>query len=102
MEGAQRDFMPLVTSCNGKAPARSSRAAREWYSRRVSWDPSTRWAPLCPPLCGFFSVHANFTKAIYHQMPALSSGKDRKEGRAKNEINSLFTMGTRFSLIYQV
>ena len=44
-EGAQRDFMPLVTFCNGKAPARSSRAAREWYSRRVSQVPSTKTGP---------------------------------------------------------
>ena len=44
-EGAQRDFMPLVTFCNGKAPARSSRAAREWYSRRVSQVPSTKMGP---------------------------------------------------------
>ena len=58
-EGAQRDNWPLVTSCNGKAPARSSRAAREWYSRRVSWGASTVCAPLCPPLCGFVSVKAN-------------------------------------------
>ena len=58
-EGAQRGNWPLVTSCNGKAPARSSRAAREWYSRRVSWDPSTKRVPLCPPLCGFVSVKAN-------------------------------------------
>ena len=94
--------MPLVTSCNGKAPARSSRAAREWYSRRVSWDPSTRWAPLCPPLRGFFSVYAIFAKALYHQTSFLSSGKDRKKEETKNEINSLFTKGTRFSLIYKV
>ena len=58
-EGAQRGNWPLVTSCNGKAPARSSRAAREWYSRRVSWGASTVRAPLCPPLCGFVSVKAN-------------------------------------------
>ena len=58
-EGVQRGNWPLVTSCNGKAPARSSRAAREWYSRRVSWGASTVRAPLCPPLCGFVSVKAN-------------------------------------------
>ena len=58
-EGVQRGNWPLVTSCNGKAPARSSRAAREWYSRRVSWGASTVCAPLCPPLCGFVSVKAN-------------------------------------------
>lgn len=94
--------MPLVTSCNGKAPARSSRAAREWYSRRVSWDLSSREVPLCPPLRGFFSVYAIFARAIYHQTPPLSSGESRKENWNKSEINSLFTKGTRFSLNYQV
>ena len=49
----------FVSFCNGKAPARLSRAAREWYSRRVSWGASTVRAPLCPPLCGFVSVKAN-------------------------------------------
>ena len=33
-EGVQRGNWPLVTSCNGKAPARSSRAAQEWYQPR--------------------------------------------------------------------
>ena len=63
-EGAQRDFMPPVTFYNGKAPARSSRAAQEWYGRCVAWNPSTKWAPLCPPLCGFFSIIAILTTKL--------------------------------------
>lgn len=55
---AQRDILPLVSFCNGKAPSRSSRAAPEWYGRRFPQDPSTKRAPLYPAQCGFFSVSA--------------------------------------------
>ena len=38
----------FVSSCNGKAPSRSSRAAREWYGRRPARDASTLARPsLC-------------------------------------------------------
>ena len=63
-------FVPFY---NGKAPARSSRAAREWYSRRVSWGASTVRAPLCPPLCGFVSVNAGLTEVLYHRAGELST-----------------------------
>ena len=65
-------FVPFY---NGKAPARSSRAAREWYSRRVSWGTSTVRAPLCPPLCGFVSVFAGLTEVLYHPRRGKSRGQ---------------------------
>ena len=65
----------FVSFCNGKAPARLSRAAREWYSRRVSWGASTVRAPLCPPLCGFVSVFAGLTEVLYHPRRGKSRGQ---------------------------
>lgn len=74
-EGAQRDNWPLVTSCNGKAPARSSRAAREWYRPPLTpQGPSTQWASLCAGHRGLFSVFAYLTRAVYHRGGGMSSG----------------------------
>ena len=52
-EGAQRDNWPLVTSCNGKAPARSSRAAREWYQPSL---PQSTFSTGRPSLGGRFRL----------------------------------------------
>ena len=46
--------------CNVRCTSRSSRAAREWYSRRLPQGPRTVRAPLCAAHCGFFSVNADF------------------------------------------
>lgn len=46
--------------CNVRCTSRSSRAAREWYSRRLPQGPRTKRAPLCAAHCGFFSVNADF------------------------------------------
>lgn len=74
-EGVQRGNWPLVTSCNGKAPARSSRAAREWYRPPLTpQGPSTQWASLCAGHRGLFSVFAYLTGAVYHRGGGMSSG----------------------------
>lgn len=46
--------------CNVRQTSRSSRAAREWYSRRLPQGPRTKRAPLCAAHRGFFSVNADF------------------------------------------
>ena len=75
--GVRTAFAPSAGAArvpdNGRAPARSSRAAREWYGRRVPQGPSTEWAPLCSPLRGFFSVNANLNGTIIAPKRGLSS-----------------------------
>ena len=79
-EGVQRGNWPLVTSCNGKAPARSSRAAQERYSRRGR-RALTATAPLSDRrFCGFFSVKADLTGTLYHR-----GGKMSREEAARDE-----------------
>ena len=52
-EGVQRGNWPLVTSCNGKAPARSSRAALEWYQPSL---PQSTFSTGRPSLGGRFRL----------------------------------------------
>lgn len=65
-------LLPLVTFYNGKDPSRSSRAARERYSRcgrRVL----TAITPLSDRrFCGFFSVKASLTETLYHSGRKMS------------------------------
>ena len=66
------DLLPLVTFCNGKGPSRSSRAARERYSRRGR-RALTATAPLSDRrFCGFFSVKADLTGTLYHRGGKMS------------------------------
>ena len=56
----------LCLSVTGKPrPGRPGRLG-SGTARRVSQGASTVRAPLCPPLCGFFSVNAGLTGEVYH------------------------------------
>lgn len=87
-EQAQHDSPSLVSFGNGKAPARSSRAAQEWYGRRPARGPFTRWVPLCAPLRGFFSINAILTG------DSLSPGRENVKaefaGTADAPIEEIF------------
>ena len=67
-----KNFLPLVTFCNGKGPSRSSRAAQERYSRRGR-RALTATAPLSDRrFCGFFSVKADLMGTLYHRGGKMS------------------------------
>ena len=71
-ERAKRDHQPLVSFDNGKAPARSSRAAWEWYCRSGPQGAFSVCAPLCAAEPGFFSVNAVLTVIVYHRRRKMS------------------------------
>ena len=62
----------FVSSCNGKAPARSSRAARKRYRPTSAQSAFSTRRPSLPAFVGLFFVKANLTGVLYHPSLKLS------------------------------
>ncbi len=61
--------LPSVTG--RPRPARRGRLG-SGTAAAVAQSPSTKQAPLCAPPCGFFSVNAILTGAVYHPLGEMS------------------------------